>query len=143
MGTIPEVYTCEGAGINPALEFHNVPESTISLVLIMDDPDVPSSVRPDNMWAHWVVWNIDPRTIGVDENSEPDGVHGMTTSQTKQYVRPCPPDREHRYFFRLYALDTDLHLPEGSTKTEVVDAMEGHIIEQAELVGLYCKQENR
>ena len=103
----------------------------------MDDPDVPKHLRPDGMWDHWVVFNIPPNRTSLDEGEEPSGVRGIGTGQNLDYYGPCPPDREHRYYFRLYALDTELDLPEGATKKEVESAMEGHILEQAVLMGRY------
>lgn len=132
--TIPASYTCDGDGINPPLAFEAVPDSAASLVLIMDDPDAPAGV-----WDHWVVWNIDPSTTTVEEGVEPVGVRGTTTSQTTCYVPPCPPGGEHRYVFTLYALDTKLELPDGANRQEVDQAMDGHILEQAELIGRYSR----
>lgn len=134
---IPAKYTCNGENINPPLEFVDVPEEAKSLVLIMDDPDVPAQVREDQMWVHWVKFNIPPFTKIIEENSEPEGVAGVGTSNNLKYHGPCPPDRQHRYFFKLYALDTKLNLPEGTTKIEVEKAMTNHIIAQAELIGFY------
>lgn len=142
-GAIPEKYTCEGEGINPPLTFIDVPQNAVSLVFIMDDPDVPSSIREDNMWNHWIIWNIDPKIDGIGENDIIDGVYGITTSGTLKYVSPCPPDREHRYFFKLYALDIKLSLIEGSSKKDVENATEEHVLAQAQLVGKYCKKQNR
>jgi Raf kinase inhibitor-like YbhB/YbcL family protein len=130
-------FTCNGENVNPSLEFVGVPEEAVSLVLIMDDPDAPAQVREDRLWVHWVKFNIPATTRVVEENSEPEGAPGVNTSKTLDYRGPCPPDRQHRYFFKLYALDTMLYLPEGSTKKEVEQAMEGRVIEQAELIGLY------
>ncbi len=142
-GRIPQKYTCEGEGISVPLAFGDVPENAVSLVLIMDDPDVPVEVRADQMWDHWIVWNIDPHTTTVPEGTEPEGVHGITTSETLAYVRPCPPDKEHRYFFYLYALDALCALQEGATKNDVLAAIDEHIIDRATLMGTYCKKENR
>jgi Raf kinase inhibitor-like YbhB/YbcL family protein len=130
-------FTCNGENVNPSLEFVDVPEEAVSLVLIMDDPDVPAQVREDRLWVHWVKFNIPVTTRIVEENSEPEGVSGVGTGGNLKYHGPCPPDRQHRYFFKLYALDTMLDLSEGSTKKEVEQAMKGCIIEQAELIGLY------
>ena len=134
---IPSKYTCDGDDVSPPLAITGVPNEAKSLVLIMDDPDVPKSLRPDGMWDHWVVFNILPDTTEIAEGVEPQGVYGKGTSGNLQYHGPCPPDREHRYFFKLYVLDTELDLNEGVTKAEVEKAMENHILEQAELVGLY------
>jgi Raf kinase inhibitor-like YbhB/YbcL family protein len=91
------------------------------------------------MWDHWVVWNMAPETVGVLEWKAPIGIFGTTTGWTQAYAWPCPPDREHRYFFRIYALDTILGIPSGSTKKQLLDAMQWHIIERAELMGKYKK----
>jgi Raf kinase inhibitor-like YbhB/YbcL family protein len=136
---IPSLYTCEGKSINPDLEFANVPGQAKSLVLIIDDPDVPKTLRPDGMYDHWVVFNIPPNTHKIVENSTPPGIQGKSTNGKNQYVGPCPPDREHRYFFKLYALDQLLDLPAGSTKKEVEIAMHGHILAQCQLIGRYEK----
>ncbi len=138
-GIIPQKYTCDGDGINPSLRFVDVPRHAWSLVLIMDDPDVPISVREDGMWDHWIVWNIDPHINMIDVGECPRGNYGTTTSNTRSYVPPCPPDREHRYFFRLYALSSTLNLEDGATKQQVMSAMQKHIIDQSELVGVYCR----
>jgi hypothetical protein len=137
---IPSIYTCEGKGINPPLEFHNIPTNTISLVLLMDDPDVPTSVRADQMWDHWVIFNIPPKTQHLSENTTPPGVQGKNTSGQNKYQGPCPPDREHRYFFKLYALDKMLDLPVGATKKEVEQAMKGHVLAKTQLIGKYEKK---
>lgn len=138
-GKIPSKYTCEGIDCNPELHIKEVPASTISLALIVDDPDVPKRLRKDGMWVHWVVFNMDPKTTVIFENSSPNGLIGSNTSNFKSYQGPCPPDREHRYFFKLYALDTILTLQEGATKEDVEKAMKGHIIEECCLIGLYEK----
>lgn len=140
-GKIPQKYTCEGDNINPPLSIQDVPKEAKSLVLIMDDPDVPSFVRQDQMWDHWVVYNIPPSVTEIQENTKPDGTLGKNTSGTLCYQGPCPPDREHRYFFKLYALDTFLSLPKGATKKEVESAMQGHIIAKAGWMGRYEKQQ--
>lgn len=138
-GIIPSLYTCEGKNINPPLEISGVPAQAKSLVLIMDDPDVPKTLRPDGMYDHWVVFNIPPATHKIAENSTPHGIIGKSTNGKNQWVGPCPPDREHRYFFKLYALDKLLDLPAGSTKKEVEQAMKGHIIAECQLMGRYEK----
>lgn len=136
--SIPPQYTCDGAGVSIPLEFFDVPAEAKSLALIMDDPDVPRSIRPDGLWNHWVIWNIPPTTTGIPEGAIPPGQQGMTTSDTTSYFPPCPPDREHRYFVRLYALDTMLELdgPSATRKT-LEQTMRGHIIATAELMGRY------
>jgi Raf kinase inhibitor-like YbhB/YbcL family protein len=134
---IPSIYTCDGDNINPPLEITGVPHEAQSLVLIMDDPDVPKSLREDGMWDHWVVFNIPPDTRTIEENTEPEGTPGIGTNEETGYFGPCPPDREHRYFFKLFALDTRLDLPEKSTKAQVEEAMAGHVLFHAELMGTY------
>jgi hypothetical protein len=136
-GTIPSLYTCKGKNINPPLAIHEVPPEAMSLVLIMDDPDVPSSVRKDGMWDHWVVFNIDPSVKTIQEHSTPFGVVGKNTDGENRYQGPCPPDREHRYFFKLYALDKLLDLPPGATKKQVEQAMHGHVLTEARLMGRF------
>ena len=128
-------YTCDGADINPPLEFQDIPNNTESLVLIVDDPD---AIKPaGKVWDHWIIFNIPPKTRGILENKEPEGIHGIGTSNNLNYHGPCPPDGKHRYFFKLYALNKKLDLIEGSTKHEIESAMKNNIIDQAELIGLY------
>jgi hypothetical protein len=139
-GLIPARFTCDGEGINPELNIQDVPLYAVSLVLLMEDPDVPPNVRKDQMWDHWVVFNIPPRTSRIPHNTQPAGIIGRNTSGEPAYQGPCPPDRRHRYFFKLYALDTLLPLSTGATKTEVVRALQGHILASDELIGLYERQ---
>ncbi len=136
-GKIPSKYSCDGENVNPPLTISEVPAKAQSLVLIMDDPDVPQSVREDGMWDHWVVFNIPPDTKDIPENQEPRGTAGLGTNGKTGYFGPCPPDREHRYFFKLYALDSKLDLPEGTDKLTVEKEMQGHVIDQAVLMGRY------
>ncbi|HXK35279.1 MAG TPA: YbhB/YbcL family Raf kinase inhibitor-like protein [Candidatus Paceibacterota bacterium] len=131
-GLIPSTYTCDGADINPPLVVSGVPKEAKSLVLIMDDPDAPMGT-----WDHWVVFNIPPDLATIEEGSEPTGVKGLNSSQKTGYSGPCPPDREHRYFFKLYALDVLLSLKEGALKKEVEQAMAGHILAKTEIIGRY------
>ena len=136
-GKIPSFYTCDESSVSPPLKFEGVPEKIKSLALIMDDPD---AVKPaGKVWDHWVAFNIPLETKGVEEGRDPEGVMGVNSRGNLTYSGPCPPDGEHRYFFRLYALDTKLKLKEGATKAEVLKAIEGHVIEIAELVGKYKK----
>ena len=139
-GKIPSKFSCEGESINPELQFSNVPSEPVSLALIMDDPDVPESIRKDRMFDHWVVFNIPPSTKTIAENSQPQGTPGQNTKGGLVYFPPCPPDREHRYFFKLYALGKMLDLKAGATKKEVEKAMQGHIIAEAQLMGRYEKR---
>ncbi len=137
---IPGRYTCDGENISPPLQIENVPLNSQCFVLFMDDPDIPDFVKQKyniQMWDHWVIFNILPTTKEIQEGQNPVGKLGKNTRGNNSYGGPCPPDREHRYFFKLYALDTTLNLPEGSTKKEVEEAMQGHIIEEAVLMGKY------
>ena len=134
--SIPSKYTCDGQNINPPLTFSDVPSDAKSLVLIMDDPDVPAGT-----WVHWTVWNISPETREILENSKFEGaVEGTTSFGKPGYGGPCPPDREHRYFFKIYALDTMLDLNSSATKQNLEQAMEGHITARSELIGRYNRQ---
>lgn len=134
-GDIPAKYSCDADNINPELVFEGVPSDAVSLVLIVDDPDAPGGT-----WVHWTVWNIDPGTISIAENSAPAGsVQGNTDFGVPGYGGPCPPSGEHRYFFKLFALDTTLDLAASATASDIESAMEGHILASAELVGLYAR----
>ncbi len=133
---IPSKYTCDGKNVSPALMIESVPVKTESFVLIVEDPDVPVTIRKDGMWDHWVLWNIPATTTTIPEGSLL-GVQGKNTGGVLGYGGPCPPDREHRYYFKLYALDSTLNLPEGSTKAQVQYAMTGHVLEEAVLMGRY------
>ncbi len=133
---IPKRYTCDGDNINPPLIFNNVPKETQSLVLIADDPDAPMET-----WTHWIVWNIDPDIDEIAENSVPSGaVLGTNDFKKLEYGGPCPPSGTHRYFFRLYALNTKLDLGQGESREELEERMRGHIIDEGELMGRYSKQ---
>lgn len=138
-GNISSIYTCDGEDINPPLEFHDVPPETQSLVLILDDPDVPTFVRKDHMWVHWVVYDMPSETRTIKENSKPPGIQGTGTGGKPHYQGPCPPDREHRYFFKLYALKSVLKLKPGASKEQVEAAMKGQILQKAELMGRYAR----
>lgn len=130
---IPEKFTCQGEDINPELNIAGIPVETKSLALMMDDPDAPMGT-----WVHWVVFDIPVATAQIQENSIP-GKQGYNDFQRNDYGGPCPPSGTHRYFFKLYALDTILNLKEGIRKQELEKAMEGHILAKAELIGLYKK----
>lgn len=140
---IPEKYTCDGERfLSPPLSIKEVPEGAVSLVLIMDDPDVPSAIRSDGNFTHWIVFNIPASATSIDEG-ELIGIQGANTRGESRYTGPCPPPEyepsTHRYFFKLYALDVMLDLSEGATKDEVLEALDGHVIENAELMGVYSK----
>ncbi|MBI3573506.1 YbhB/YbcL family Raf kinase inhibitor-like protein [Candidatus Kaiserbacteria bacterium] len=142
---IPASYTCDGANVNPPLSISGVPSGAKSLVLILDDPDIPQAAK-DALHAeafdHWVVFNIPPETTELLQNMKPGGTEGDNTAGTLGYTGPCPPDREHRYFFKLYALDAKLTLPSGALRQDVEQAMDGHVIESAELVARYQRPQS-
>jgi len=131
--TIPSKFTCEGEDINPGLVIENIPKEAKSLALIVDDPDAPMGT-----WVHWVVFDI-PLVSKIEENSIP-GKEGLNTAGRKSYHGPCPPSGTHRYFFKIYALDTVLNLKKDISKGHLEEAMQGHILDQAELVGLYKRK---
>jgi len=145
-GDIPKKYTCEGEDISPPLNWSSAPKNTKSFVLIVDDPDAPDPRNPRMTWVHWVVYDIPatrkgfPEKVPANIKIKGGGTHGNTDFKKTGYGGPCPPIGKHRYFFKLFALDTVLKLPGGKTKKEVKKAMEGHIIERVELVGLYRKE---
>ncbi len=138
---IPERFTCDGSNYSPALEWVRAPDKTKSFVLIMDDPDAPIG-----MWDHWILFNIPRNATKLEENQHilPHGTKmGNNSWDRGKYGGPCPPDREHRYFFKLYALDCLLDLAEGATKQAIETAMEGHVLAKAELIGLYDLRKRR
>jgi Raf kinase inhibitor-like YbhB/YbcL family protein len=133
---IPATYTCDGDDIAPPLTIEGVPEKARSLALIVDDPDAPAGT-----WVHWVVWNMEPKTVEITEGSVPPGAQqGMNDFRTREYGGPCPPSGTHRYFFKLYALDSLLNLEKGATKAALEHAMKGHILAQAQIIGLYRRK---
>ncbi len=135
-GHIPSKYTCDGTDINPPLLVENVPAGAKSLAMIVDDPDAPRGT-----WVHWVVWNIAPDTRQINEHSVPSGAtEGINDFRKRSYGGPCPPSGTHRYFFKLYALDESLRLDPGTDKVGLEKAMHGHILGQAELIGLYARK---
>lgn len=143
--TIPSKYTCDGEGINPPLTFSHVPNGAKSLVMLMDDPDVPKNLKPDGVFDHWTIYNIDPKITEIKEGSIPPGTQGLNGAAQEKYYPACPPDRQHRYFFKLYALDTTLDFSDPSkvTKEMVIEKIQGHVLEQAELIGLYNRPQNK
>jgi Raf kinase inhibitor-like YbhB/YbcL family protein len=133
---IPRKYTCDGEDVNPPLRIEGVPAGTKSIVLIVDDPDAPLG-----MWVHWVVWNIPPETKELPENTVPAGaVEGLNDFQKHSYGGPCPLSGKHKYYFKLYALDIKLNLDPNSLKKDVRNAMEGHVLAQAKLMGTYGRR---
>lgn len=130
---LPTKYTCDGEGVSPPLTIGEVPENTKSLALIVDDPDAPAGI-----WVHWVLFNIPPSTVEISENSVPqNSMQGVTSYGDNKYGSPCPPSGVHRYFFKLYALDIMLDLPASTTAQDLEKAMDGHILDQAELMATY------
>jgi len=131
-GSIPRQYTCDGKDINPPLMIANVPQGTKSIALICDDPDASGT------WVHWVLWNIGPSVKEIKEDTVPTGaVEGLNDFRKHAYGGPCPPSGTHRYFFKVYALDTVLDISPNSQKAALEQAMKGHILAEGQLVGLY------
>src|SRR5882762_7399525 len=132
---IPQQYSRYGDDKSPPLRFEGVPANAESLLLIMDDPDASRG-----LFTHWVVFDIDPKTAEIDEDHAPEtpARQGKNSWDETQYGGPRPPSGEHRYFFRLYALNMKLNLPRGSDRERVENAMEGHVIAEAELMGRYA-----
>ena len=134
---IPKKYTCEGDDVNPPLEILNVPSEAASLALIVHDGDAPTV----GGWTHWIVFNIDPRISRLDADSVPEGaIEGETSFGVSGWGGPCPPSGTHHYEFRLYGLDSHLALGQQAKKADIEHAMEGHIIGQSTLIGLYRKE---
>ncbi len=130
---IPAKYTCHGAGTSPPLQVTDVPASTMSMALIVYDPDVPRSIKSDGRYFHWGLWNLSPTTALIKESRG----GGINETGSGGYVAPCPPNGEHRYIFQLFALDTSIGDATIANEADLRHAMQGHIIEQAELVGRY------
>jgi Raf kinase inhibitor-like YbhB/YbcL family protein len=134
--SIPEKYTCEGENISPPLDFIDVPSSAKSLVLMVEDPD--AMAKP---WVHWLIFNIPPNTKKFKENSIAEGaMEGLSNGNTFGYEGPCPPEGVHHYFFNLYALDTRLNISEATDRKAMLREMKGHIVAEAQLIGLYQKK---
>lgn len=143
-GEIPAKYTCQGADIAPPLQWEGVPEGTQSLALIVDDPDAPDPAAPRMTWVHWVLYNLPPDSSGLPEGVTASGLPAGTLEGKNDWGRtgyggPCPPIGRHRYFHKLYALDTVLPDLDKPKKATLEAAIKGHVIEQAELVGTYQK----
>jgi len=133
---LPAKYSCDGQRINPPLEIKDVPGNAQSLVLIVDDPDAPMGT-----FVHWLVWNIDPKTAEIPENSIPAGAKQGTNSGGRTgYFPPCPPSGTHRYIFKLFALDKVLNLTPNASKDNLEQSMQGHILDSVELIGLYSRK---
>jgi Raf kinase inhibitor-like YbhB/YbcL family protein len=144
-GAIPSKHTCEGADISPPLTWSGVPSAAKSLALIVDDPDAPDPAAPRTIWVHWVVYDLPSNTTGlaegVDANHMPkDAKVGLNDWKKPSYGGPCPPIGRHRYFHKLYALDTTLPELQKPTKAALEAAMKGHILAEAQLIGTYQKK---
>ncbi len=141
-GQIPLRYTCDGEDISPPLSWSGIPEQTQSLALIVDDPDAPDPKAPQMTWVHWVLYNVPPGVTGIPEGAGTEALgsgveSGLNDWKRSGYGGPCPPVGRHRYFFKLYALDTRLHGLDMPGKARLEQAMQGHIVARAELVGTY------
>jgi len=140
-GMIPRDYTCDGKDISPPLAWTGVPEGTKSLAIICDDPDAPMGT-----WVHWVLFNIPATVNGLSQSIPPDKVlengarHGINDFRKFGYGGPCPPSGTHRYYFKIYALDTELVQEPGLTKAKLLRAMDGHIMVEGQLMGRYKRQ---
>jgi Raf kinase inhibitor-like YbhB/YbcL family protein len=135
-GNIDPKYTCDGEGINPPLQINNVPEGTKSLALVVEDPDAAAGT-----YDHWVVWNIEP-TAEIEEKSNP-GTSGNNSAGKTGYHPPCPPSGTHRYYFHVFALDTEIDLSPGESKAKLHQSMKGHILAKGTIMGKYQRQKNR
>jgi Raf kinase inhibitor-like YbhB/YbcL family protein len=135
-GNIPERFTCDGEDVTPSLKIDDVPGGAKSLVLIVDDPDAPRGT-----FTHWVVWNLPPDLTEIDANRTPSGaVQGVNDFGTNRYGGPCPPSGVHRYYFKLYALDTTLQLPAKSKRKALEAAIKDHVVDEASLMGRYARK---
>lgn len=133
---IPAKHTCRGQNISPALAWSDSPKGTQSFALIVDDPDAPMGT-----WVHWVLFNIPAATSSLQENLQIQGTIqvGKNSYDSMNYKGPCPPSGTHRYFFKLYALDTMLKLSSGPSKEQLLEDMKGHILAETELMGTFAK----
>jgi Raf kinase inhibitor-like YbhB/YbcL family protein len=143
-GSIPAKYTCEGADISPPLEWSGAPSGTKSFALIMDDPDAPDPAKPQRVYVHWVVYNIPAGTTKLAENAAKSGLpsgamQGSNDWGKQTYGGPCPPIGRHRYFFKLYALNTEMKGLGNPNKAQFEKAMQGYIVGTTELIGTYQK----
>lgn len=135
---IPRQYTCDGINISPPLEWSGVPKTAKTIAIIADDPDAPAGT-----WVHWLLYNLPAENIGfvenlpMTENLKAGGFQGKNDFGKIGYGGPCPPSGSHRYFFKVYALDAELPLKAGATKAEVEKAIEGHVVSQGQLMGVY------
>ena len=135
-GKIPKKYTCDDSNVSLPLHIDGAPSATKSLALVVDDPDAPGRT-----WTHWLVWNIDPKTKDIRENSVPgNAIQGTTDFGNTKYGGPCPPSGVHRYFFHVYALDTTLSLPASANRKAIEKGIAGHIIANGSLMGTYSRE---
>ena len=142
-GEIPSRFTCEGDDVSPALAWSGAPPGTKSLALIVDDPDAPDPKAPKMTWVHWVVYDLPPSSSGLAEAAKalPDGARdGLNDWKRTGYGGPCPPIGRHRYFHKLYALDALLGDLKTPTKAALEQAMKGHVLVQAVIMGTYQKR---
>ena len=141
-GSIPGLYTCDGDDIAPALHWTGAPEGTKGYALIVDDPDAPDPAAPTMTWVHWVLFDIPASVTSIAKGgATPEGARdGQGDSKPRGYGGPCPPIGRHRYYFRLYALDTLLGDLAGANKAAVVEKMQGHVLASAELMGTYQRE---
>ena len=142
---IAERHTCDGANQSPELQWSHAPEGARTFALIVDDPDAPDPRAPKMTWVHWVVYNLPANVHEVPENAARKGLpagarQGLNDWKRPDYGGPCPPIGTHRYFFKLYALDVELPDLARPTKAQLLNAMQGHVLEQAELMGTYKKK---
>jgi Raf kinase inhibitor-like YbhB/YbcL family protein len=141
---IPREHTCEGKDVSPPLAWSGVPDGTSSLALIVDDPDAPDPTAPKTVWVHWVLYNLPPQAPGLAEGASralpPGTLEGLNDWKRTGYGGPCPPIGRHRYFHKLYALDALLPDLGRPTKAQLEEAMEGHVLARAELMGTYQKR---
>ncbi|GAC1413145.1 MAG: YbhB/YbcL family Raf kinase inhibitor-like protein [Gemmatimonadaceae bacterium] len=143
-GSIPSKYTCEGQDISPPLAWSGAPANTKAFALIVDDPDAPDPAKPQRVYVHWVAYNLPANASSVPENASKKGLpkgalQGKNDWGKAEYGGPCPPIGRHRYFFKLYALDTELTGLSSPTKADLERAMKGHVLESGELMGTYKK----
>ena len=143
-GSIPSQYTCEGKDISPPLAWSGAPANAKTIAMIVDDPDAPDPAKPQRVYVHWVVYNIPVSTTSLPENAAKSGmpkgaVQGKNDWGKPEYGGPCPPIGRHRYFFKFYALDTELTGLSGATKADLERAMKGHVVDSGELMGTYQK----
>lgn len=146
--SIPARFTCEGDNVSPALRWTGVPEEAQTLALLVEDPDAPDPAAPQRIFTHWIVYNIPPDASGLVENADRDGLPrgaraGKNDFDQQHWGGPCPPIGRHRYYFKLYALDCPLPTAKPMSRTRLLDAIDGHVLGYAELIGTYEKQKTR